>query len=78
MKWFKKGDRNTKLFYNFVRGRRKRLHINEIENNQGIVLKDTVSIGEEVVKVLEAQFKDMNANEDFSMLNYIPMLITQK
>ncbi|KAK4723823.1 hypothetical protein R3W88_026602 [Solanum pinnatisectum] len=36
MKWFSNGDKNTKFFHSYVKGRRKKLHISEIENDQGV------------------------------------------
>lgn len=36
MKWFNDDDRNTKEFHSYVKGRRRRLHINEIEDSQGL------------------------------------------
>lgn len=38
MKWLKDGDRNTRFFYSYVKGRRRKLHIDEIHNSQGQVL----------------------------------------
>lgn len=49
MAWFYDGDRNTTFFYNYVRGRRKRLYVHEIEIDQGATLQKHEYIGEEVV-----------------------------
>ncbi|XP_047259194.1 uncharacterized protein LOC124891516 [Capsicum annuum] len=49
MTWFKDGDRNTKFFLNYIRGKMKRLSIQEIENEQGTVLQELDSIREEAV-----------------------------
>ncbi|XP_015167468.1 uncharacterized protein [Solanum tuberosum] len=38
MKWFKDGDMNTKFFHNYVKGMRKKLHIAEIQTEQGDML----------------------------------------
>ncbi|KAH0662438.1 uncharacterized protein [Solanum tuberosum] len=35
MAWFKDGERNTKLFHTYVKGRRKRLRVNRIQNDEG-------------------------------------------
>lgn len=77
MKWFNVGDRNTKFFHGYARGRWKRLHLHEIENDQGFMLKDTINIEEEAVKVFEAQFKKSNTSEDFSMWNCIPTIVIE-
>lgn len=33
--WFKDGERNTKFFHTIVKGRRRKLKINRIQNEQG-------------------------------------------
>lgn len=33
LKWFKDGDRNTKIFHFVIKDRRKYLHISEIQDN---------------------------------------------
>lgn len=33
MQWFKDGDKNTKFFHSFVKGRKIKLRINEIRDN---------------------------------------------
>lgn len=38
MHWFKEGDRNTKFFHSHVKGKRKGLWIQNIEDEQGNVL----------------------------------------
>ena len=35
MEWFKEGERNTKFFHTIVKGRRKRMRINKIQNKEG-------------------------------------------
>lgn len=60
MRWFNDGDRNTKFFHAYVKGRRRRLQLNDILNDQGDVLKDTKSIGEAAEKVFDNQFRESN------------------
>lgn len=38
--WFEKGERNTRFFHSLVKGRRKRLHLAKIHNEQGVLLED--------------------------------------
>ncbi|KAH0672621.1 hypothetical protein KY284_023708 [Solanum tuberosum] len=76
MKWFIDGDRNTKFFHSYVKGRRRRLQLNEILDEQGVLLKDKKDIGEAAVKVFEQQFKESNFNADYAMIDCIPKLIT--
>ncbi|XP_019256252.1 PREDICTED: uncharacterized protein LOC109234638 [Nicotiana attenuata] len=40
MAWFKDGDRNTKFFHAHVRGRRKKLQLNRIQNRQGVWIEE--------------------------------------
>ncbi|XP_015167778.1 uncharacterized protein [Solanum tuberosum] len=35
MEWFKEGERNTKFFHAIVKGRRNRLRVNRIQNDEG-------------------------------------------
>ncbi|KAG5630564.1 hypothetical protein H5410_002281 [Solanum commersonii] len=51
MKWFNDGDRNTNFFQSYVKGRRRRLHINEMENEQGVLIKDPTSLAIERIQV---------------------------
>lgn len=33
--WFKKGDANTKYFHALIRGRRRKLFVNKVQNESG-------------------------------------------
>ncbi|KAH0769992.1 hypothetical protein KY290_013973 [Solanum tuberosum] len=78
MKWFNDGDRNTKFFHSYVKGRRRRLLINEIEDENRAILREDKSIGEEAVKVFEDQFAAGAVSDDQAMLNCIPHIITEE
>ncbi|XP_060211851.1 uncharacterized protein LOC132639423 [Lycium barbarum] len=56
MEWFQDGDRNSKLFHNYVNGRRKRLQLKRIQNNQGQWLDDEYDIAEEALRFFQDQF----------------------
>ncbi|KAK6791948.1 hypothetical protein RDI58_011029 [Solanum bulbocastanum] len=75
MRWFKEGERNTKFFHSYVKGRRKKLIISEITTRQGNKITSTQNIGEEAVGVFHAQFKEGQEIEDYSLLQNIPNLI---
>lgn len=64
MRWFNDGDRNTKFSHSYVKGRRRRLQLNEIVDDQGVLLKNTTNIEETVVKVFEKQFKENTFSEE--------------
>lgn len=51
MSWFKKRDKNTKKIHAYVKGIRKRLWIQSIEDGQGRRLDSFQAIGEEAVKI---------------------------
>ncbi|KAH0696200.1 hypothetical protein KY289_013682 [Solanum tuberosum] len=76
MKWFKEGDMNTKFFHSYVKGRRKKLHINEIITEQGVGLKSNSEIGNAAVEYFRDQFAEENGAEDYSMIDHIPECIT--
>lgn len=76
MSWFMEGDRNTKFFHSYVKGRRKRLCIQNIEDKQGRMLESEMDIGEEAVRIFQQQFTEENHKPDFDMLNNIPMVLT--
>lgn len=69
------GDKNTKFFYSYVQGKRKRLHLSEITNEHDTTLKDELEIEMEVARVFEEQFKEDRHNTDFSILEHVPSLI---
>lgn len=78
MQWFKDGDRNSKFFHAYVKGRRKKLLIQKIENKQGVTLDKSQEIGEEAVRVFQEQFRENGGPDDYHMLGHIPRLITEE
>ncbi|KAG5605761.1 hypothetical protein H5410_027253 [Solanum commersonii] len=77
MRWFKDGDRNTKFFHNYVKGRRKRLRIHDIQKTQGgDTITSTKEIGVALVVYFEEQFREDSCNEDYGLLHVILNLIT--
>lgn len=65
MKWFYEGDRNTKFFHAYVKGRRKRLQIQKIENEKRHVLKAIDEIGEKTERVFQKKFKEEGSYDLF-------------
>ncbi|XP_070042161.1 uncharacterized protein [Nicotiana tomentosiformis] len=49
MAWFKHGDRNTKVFHTQIKGRRKRIYLKRIQNNQGMWIEEDEEIAVEAV-----------------------------
>nr|XP_016496749.1 PREDICTED: uncharacterized protein LOC107815646 [Nicotiana tabacum] len=58
MTWFKEGDRNTKFFHAQVRGRRKILQLNRIQNSGGTWIEEEQEIAEEAIKFYEEQLTE--------------------
>lgn len=78
MRWFTQGDRNTKFFHSYVRGKRKNLQIRDIKNDHGVNLTKDLEIGLEAVRVLQEQFIEDTFCFDYSMLDIVSPLITQE
>lgn len=52
------GDKNTQFFHSYVKGRRRKLHIGEIQNPQGQTITEEEAIGEEAIRFFTHQFQD--------------------
>lgn len=77
MKWFSEGDKNTKFFHSYVKGRRRKLHISEIEITSGQTVQTVQQIGEAAVSHFAEQFQEEDYDRDVDMLNHIPNIITE-
>lgn len=64
MRWFAKGDKYTRFFYVYVKGRRKKLHIAEITNKQGLILQTNQQMGEKAVEFFKEQFLDEEVSQN--------------
>lgn len=71
------GDKNTKYFHSYVKGRRKRLYITEIENNQGVKFFSNKDISDAVVQFFQEQFKSEEISGNYSMIDHIPRMINE-
>lgn len=49
MRWFSQGDRNSKYFHSYVKGKRRRLFLHEIHNDPDEVIRGNSDIGNEAV-----------------------------
>ncbi|XP_060190580.1 uncharacterized protein LOC132619813 [Lycium barbarum] len=54
--WFDEGDRNTRFFHNLVKGRRKKLMINRIQESDGAWLEDETQMAAEAIKFYQTEF----------------------
>lgn len=73
MQRFQDGERNTKFFHAYVRGRRNKLQIQKTGNNQGVLLENQQDIREEAFRVFQNNFTG-----NYSMLYIIPTLISDE
>ncbi|XP_059311005.1 uncharacterized protein LOC132062449 [Lycium ferocissimum] len=78
MKWFNDGDRNTKFFHSYVRGRRNKLALKRIQDPNGTWLENEADIGYEAIRFFESQFSKENSRADYAFLKNIPKLITEE
>ena len=53
VKWVKEGDCNSKFFHKVVNGRRNRKFIKVLENERGLMLNNSESIKEEILRYFE-------------------------
>lgn len=58
MQLFKDGDRNIKCFHIHVKGKRKRLQVTRILDNNGIWLDEQDYMAHEAVEFFKAQFTE--------------------
>nr|XP_009782875.1 PREDICTED: uncharacterized protein LOC104231559 [Nicotiana sylvestris] len=75
MTWFKEGDRNTKFFHAQVRGRRKRLQLNRIQNSGGTWIEEEQEIAEKAIKFYEEQFTEAATPLSFDIIEHVPNLV---
>lgn len=53
MDWFKDGEKNTKFFHTVVKGRRSRLKVSRIQNNEGEWIEDQQQIAQEALNFFQ-------------------------
>ncbi|XP_015168371.1 uncharacterized protein [Solanum tuberosum] len=73
--WLENGDRNTRFFHSIVKVRRKRLHIQGMQNRQGDWLENYIDIVSEAVSFFQEQFSQEAEADSFELLRYIPEVI---
>ncbi|XP_059288934.1 uncharacterized protein LOC132042405 [Lycium ferocissimum] len=77
MQWFNDGDRNTRFFHAYVQGRRKRLQLRRIQDQQGTWLEDPDAIVTEAINFFTTQFIKEEDPDDFEILDQLPTLISE-
>ncbi|XP_019234732.1 PREDICTED: uncharacterized protein LOC109215172 [Nicotiana attenuata] len=75
MTLFQDGDRNTKFFHAQVNGRRKRLQLKRIQNNESNWIEDSNELAEEAVSFYQKQFHEDTVPTNFRILEHIPAMV---
>ncbi|XP_060201759.1 uncharacterized protein LOC132630196 [Lycium barbarum] len=78
MSWFQDGDKNSKFFHAYVKGRRKMLQLKRIQNSQGQWLDNEEEIAEEAIGFFQAQFHETVIPTQFDILKHVPSMITNE
>ncbi|XP_059290400.1 uncharacterized protein LOC132043958, partial [Lycium ferocissimum] len=72
MKWFNDGDRNTKFFHSYVRGRRNKLTLKRIQDPTGTWLENEVAIGSRLSEFFKSQFSEENSGWGLCIVEKYP------
>ncbi|XP_070004804.1 uncharacterized protein [Nicotiana sylvestris] len=78
MTWFKEGDRNTNFFHAQVRGRRKRLQLNRIQDSGGTWIEEEKEIAEEAIRFCEEQFTKTASPSLFEIVDHVSNLMNNE
>ncbi|XP_059314087.1 uncharacterized protein LOC132064926 [Lycium ferocissimum] len=75
VKWQSEGDRNTRFFHSLVNGRRKRMQLNRIQNDEGAWLEDRDQISAVAIDFYQQQFSSEQTSSDYSILEHVRDII---
>ncbi|XP_059310982.1 uncharacterized protein LOC132062424 [Lycium ferocissimum] len=76
--WFQDGDRNSKKFHAYVKGRRKKLGVHNIQDDNGNWLTNQGEISQEAIRFYQKQFEEDRILSKFGLLKHIPTLVTEE
>ncbi|XP_059277797.1 uncharacterized protein LOC132031975 [Lycium ferocissimum] len=77
-KWLEKGDRNTAFFHSVIKGRRKRLNLQRIQDNDEVWREGSQDIANTAIHHFHKIFNHSDAVEDLSLLNCLQPRVTQE
>lgn len=77
IKLFNEGNRDKMFIHFYVKGRKRKLNTNEIEDDKGRMLKDDNNIGDEAVQAFQVHFHEIYVDSD-AMLSYIHNLLSKE
>ncbi|OIT28452.1 putative ribonuclease h protein, partial [Nicotiana attenuata] len=78
LQWFKDGDANSKYFHSLIRGRRRKLYIHKIKNEDGDWIYGDEAIGEAACDHFQNLFSDPGGTIREDLLSCIPSMITEE
>lgn len=70
--WFKEGDTNSRYFHALIRGRRRKLHIRRVQNEEGTWLQGDVIIARAACDHFQQIFTGKEENIQEHVLPFIP------
>ncbi|XP_060211818.1 uncharacterized protein LOC132639385 [Lycium barbarum] len=70
-------EQNSKFFHAYVRGRRKKLRVDNIQDADGNWLTNQEEISQEAVRCYQKQFEEDKIPSKFCLLKHIPTLVTE-
>ncbi|XP_009592356.1 uncharacterized protein [Nicotiana tomentosiformis] len=76
MQWFKDGDRNTKFFHAYVRGKRKRLQLSRILDKNDNWLETQEDMAREAVEFFQDQFTEERIPTNLDIIQHVSTLVS--
>ncbi|KAH0700920.1 hypothetical protein KY284_015135 [Solanum tuberosum] len=76
LQWFKEGDPNTKYFHALMRGRRRRLFLHKIDNDNEEWIQGEEQIAQAACEYYQQIFQGQNDRIDDRILQNIPTVVT--
>ncbi|XP_019231878.1 PREDICTED: uncharacterized protein LOC109212667 [Nicotiana attenuata] len=78
MDWFEEGDRNTRFFHNHDNGKRKKLQLKRIQNNDGAWIESQELLSTAAIEFFQKQFTKEEDPTSFDLLNNVPSMVTRE
>ncbi|KAH0748476.1 hypothetical protein KY290_027708 [Solanum tuberosum] len=75
--WYIEGDKNTRFFLCLVNGRRKKLSVIRMLQEDGEWAEGNDQVAEEAIKFFKSQFVVEDSAEELTLLRHVPQLISE-
>ncbi|OIT20481.1 hypothetical protein A4A49_65757, partial [Nicotiana attenuata] len=76
--WFKEGDANSKYFHSLIRGRRRKLYIHKIKDENGTWIQGDSAIGAAACDYFQDLFTDPGNSIREDLLSCIPTVVNSE